>query len=137
MVLRHTAIDFLVTIEGVNWTTMRICRLILLSAGLLFCVFTAVHAAQQSYDGIQIDELKRVQAVQNTQVQVNDQRLTTVERAIRETRAERINDRVIRLEGIAETLKELLIAMAIAMGGLLIEAIHRMAGNLKRRAAEL
>lgn len=116
---------------------MRICRLILLSAGLLFCVFTAVHAAQQSYDGIQIDELKRVQAVQNTQVQVNDQRLTTVERAIRETRAERINDRVIRLEGIAETLKELLIAMAIAMGGLLIEAIHRMAGNLKRRAAEL
>lgn len=138
LLLQRKISAILVTIRDAEWDYMTKVRMAVLCVGIVWCSTVSVKfvmAQHQSWDGVQIDELKRLRAEDNTKIQINDQRIKNLERRLNTADQEKINDRVIRLETIAETNRELLIGIMIGLLSLLAEAMHRFFSTMKPRQA--
>lgn len=126
--------------------TSSFLRAALLSAGFFSCIGASFYAAaaspralqamppntsEQSYDVYQLDQLKAQQSTQSTEIGVDSTKIEDLERRQRQADLLKVGERITRLETIAETEHQLLIAICVGLAGLLAEAFNRMLGKAR------
>ena len=77
------------------------------------------------------DKFEDRQAAQDEKIATNIQRLSDVERRLTTMDAERLAERMTRVEAMSETTHELLIAIASALALLLVETTMRLVSGLR------
>lgn len=132
LLLRSKISAAIVTVKNTGWDCMKPFRALVLLIGITWCVMASLHAvAAQTVDELQFEQLRGLQEKQDMQVELNAQKIQELDRRQREIEAQKMNDRVTRLETIAQTEQELLIGMCLGVAGLLGEAFHSMFRNAK------
>lgn len=97
---------------------------IFLCACSIFVLTVAVSRAYQTRKDI--DTIRDKMEVNSQQISIESQRISELDRRRSEEDQKKLPDRVMRLETLAETNHDLLVAVAISIGVLMIETTLRL-----------